>query len=227
MAQMKRSEVTRQRLLEAAVEVFAQEGFRGATIHQICGQAGANISAAHYHFGDKEGLYAAVFEYAERRSAEEWPLREPPPGTPEERLRAHVTAFLTRLLDPRRPAWMARLLARELIEPTPALDRLVRRRMRTNHDQLAGIIGDLLGPDAEPQAVRLCTLSVIAQCAFYRNSAPIVERLYPEIVPERDIARLADHITRYSLLAMRGLAAERRSPPAAARTRRRARVAQS
>jgi TetR/AcrR family transcriptional regulator, regulator of cefoperazone and chloramphenicol sensitivity len=226
---MKRSEMTRRRLLEAAVEVFAREGFRGATIHQICSRAGANISAVHYHFGDKEGLYAAVFEYAERRSAEDWPLRKAPPGQPEERLRAHVTAFLTRLLDPRRPAWMARLLAREMIEPTPALDRLVRRRIRTNHDQLAGIVGELLGPDAEPQAVRLCTLSVIAQCAFYRNSAPIVERLYPEIVPERDVALLADHITRYSLLAIRGLRAEQRSRTASAATKtsRRARVAHS
>ena len=206
MTHAARSADTRARLLEAAVEVFAEEGFRGATIQRICKLAGANIAAAHYHFGDKEGLYAAVFEYAERNAA-----ARPPPETaagkgPEERLRTHVTSFLSRLLDPGRPAWIARLLARELIDPTPALDGFVRRRWRANHAQLADIIRALLGPEATPEAVRLCTLSVISQCVFYRNSAAVVSRLYPELVPSREIERLADHVTRFSLEAMHGLA---------------------
>ena len=63
-----RPPATRQRLLEAALEVFARDGFRGATIERICKKAGANIAAAHYHFGDKRRLYAAVFADAERRA---------------------------------------------------------------------------------------------------------------------------------------------------------------
>jgi len=206
MTHAARSADTRARLLEAAVEVFAEEGFRGATIQRICKLAGANIAAAHYHFGDKEGLYTAVFEYAERNAAERTPAETAEGAGPEERLRAHVASFLSRLLDPGRPAWIARLLARELIDPTPALDRLVRRRMRANHEQLADIVRALLGPDATPEAVRLCTLSVISQCVFYRNSAAVVSRLYPEIVPAREVQRLADHVTRFSLAAMQGLA---------------------
>jgi len=208
MTHAARSADTRARLLEAAVEVFAEEGFRGATIQRICRLAGANIAAAHYHFGDKEGLYAAVFEYAERNAVERM-LPEPAEGEgkdPEERLRSHVTSFLSRLLDPGKPAWIARLLARELIDPTPALDGLVRRRMRANHDQLAEIIRAILGSDTTEEAVRLCTLSVISQCVFYKNSAAVVSRLYPEIVPSREVERLADHVTRFSLEAMHGLA---------------------
>ena len=206
MTHAERSADTRARLLEAAVEVFAEEGFRGATIQRICKLATANIAAAHYHFGDKEGLYAAVFEYAERHAAERTPAESADVAAPEERLRAHVASFLSRLLDPGRPAWIARLLARELIDPTPALDGLVRRRMRANHEQLADIIRALLGPEATPEAVRLCTLSVISQCVFYRNSAAVVSRLYPEIVPSREVDRLADHVTRFSLAGMHGLA---------------------
>src|SRR5258705_2214472 len=168
-----RPPATRQRLLEAALEVFARDGFRGATIERICKKAGANIAAAHYHYGDKRKLYAAVFEHAERRAQADAPADAPPTGPAEARLHAVVAAFLRRLLDPGRPAWMAQLLAHELIDPTPALDRLVRRRMRADHEQIASIIREL-APGAPIGAVRLATLSIVAQCVFYRNSAAIV-----------------------------------------------------
>src|SRR4051812_5075049 len=163
MKQTSRSVQTRERLLEAAADVFAADGFRNARIQTICRRAGANIAAAHYHFGDKEGLYAAVFEYAEARATREHPP-EDLDGSAQERLRAYITSFLARLLDPDRPAWFARLLAREMIDPTPALDRLVRRRMRANHQLLADIIRSLLGADAPAETVNLCVLSVVSQC---------------------------------------------------------------
>src|SRR5262249_17574331 len=123
-----RSNETRQRLLEAAAEVFADGGYRRATIAKICRRAGANIAAANYHFGDKQGLYAAVFESAQRRASTEDATAMDDAAPAEDRLRAHVATFVGRLLDPRRPAWIARLLAHELIEPTQVLDRLVRNR---------------------------------------------------------------------------------------------------
>jgi AcrR family transcriptional regulator len=199
-----RTPATRQRLLEAALEVFARDGFRGATIERICKKAGANIAAAHYHYGDKRKLYAAVFEHAERRAQADAPAEVPPTGPPEARLHAFVAAFLHRLLDPGRPAWMAQLLAHELIDPTPALDRLVRRRMRANHEQIASIIREL-APGAPIDAVRLATLSLVAQCVFYRNSAAIVSRLYPDLDAAGEIDRLADHVTRFSLAGIAAL----------------------
>jgi AcrR family transcriptional regulator len=159
----------------------------------------------HYHFGDKQGLYAAVFDYAQRRATSE-DVTTDGARSPEERLRSHVTTFVGRLLDPHRPAWIARLLAHELIEPTQVLDRLVRNRMRANHDQIADAIRELLGAAATPETVRLCTLSVVSQCVFYRNSAAVVTRLYPEIVPSKEVERIADHVTQFSLAAIRGLA---------------------
>jgi TetR/AcrR family transcriptional regulator, regulator of cefoperazone and chloramphenicol sensitivity len=47
---------TRLQLLEAAGEVFAEVGFRDATVREICRRADANIAAINYHFGDKENL---------------------------------------------------------------------------------------------------------------------------------------------------------------------------
>ena len=204
-----RSHDTRRRLLDAALEVFARDGFRGATIARICRRAGANIAAAHYHFGDKQRLYQAVFEQAERRARSDAPQTPAATGSPAARLHALVASFLRRLLDPGRPAWMAQLLAHELIDPTPALDRLVRRRMRANHDQIAGVIREL-APGASNEAVQLATLSVIAQCVFYRNSAAIVSRLYPDLDAAHEIDRLADHVTRFSLAGIATLRERRK-----------------
>ncbi len=65
---------TRRQLLEAAGAVFAEAGFRNATVREICHQAGANIAAVNYHFGDKETLYSEVLRYAHGRALEKYPL---------------------------------------------------------------------------------------------------------------------------------------------------------
>ena len=65
---------TRQRLLEAAGEVFAERGFRAATVRVICQRAKANIAAVNYYFGDKERLYTAVLQYAFGCALERYPV---------------------------------------------------------------------------------------------------------------------------------------------------------
>lgn len=199
-----RSADTRRRLLEAAGEVFAEHGFRVATVQEICRRADANIAAVNYHFTDKEQLYRAVIRYAEEEGGGEEP-RVLPPGTPaEERLHAHVEWFLYHLLDEGRPAWHGRIIAREMIEPTPALDELVEGHMRETLGRLSAIVRDLLGPDATDDQVRSSCFSIKGQCLFYHNCAPVIARLYRGATFGRaEVPALAEHITRFSLAGLR------------------------
>jgi len=53
---------TKQRLLEAAEELFANEGFEAVSVREITARAGANVAAVNYHFRSRAGLVNAVIE---------------------------------------------------------------------------------------------------------------------------------------------------------------------
>ncbi|WP_159084707.1 CerR family C-terminal domain-containing protein [Dongshaea marina] len=59
---MSKREQSKQRLLEAGLNVFSRYGYLGATTRTIAQEAQTNISVIAYHFGNKEGLYHAVIE---------------------------------------------------------------------------------------------------------------------------------------------------------------------
>ena len=61
MAKKKRkTEATRERILNAAEELFAQRGFDGVTVRQIMRKAEADVALAYYHFKSKRDLFDAV-----------------------------------------------------------------------------------------------------------------------------------------------------------------------
>src|SRR3972149_9632089 len=100
------SERTRERLLDAAGEVFADRGYRRATVREICRIANVNIASVNYYFKGKEDLYADVLECAYHQARQKYHEEEPPgrPGTAESRLSRFVRVFLLRILDEGRPA---------------------------------------------------------------------------------------------------------------------------
>src|SRR6478609_6444014 len=57
-----RGDVTRRRLVEAAVRVFGENGYHGVGTRDLAEAAGANQAAIPYYFGGKEGLHRAAAE---------------------------------------------------------------------------------------------------------------------------------------------------------------------
>src|SRR4030042_1476603 len=99
--QRKGAAKTPKSLLAAASEVFAEKGYRDATIAKICKRAGANIAAVNYHFGDKETLYKEAWRHSFSESLKAY---APDGGVsadaePEQRLRGYIVAFLRRIAD--------------------------------------------------------------------------------------------------------------------------------
>ncbi len=123
---------TRKRLMDIAGEVFAEHGFRNATVRDICQRAGANVASVNYHFGDKEKLYAEVIRDAHLCASKKYPVDMglSPKAKGPERLHAFVRSFLFKIFDEGRPAWHGKLIAREIAEPTPALEGMVDEGVR-------------------------------------------------------------------------------------------------
>jgi AcrR family transcriptional regulator len=204
---------TRERLLDAAGQVFSERGFRAATVREIVRRAGgANIAAVNYHFRGKEGLYAAVLEHFARETAHKHPAHGglPADAPPEAQLHAFVRALLLRVFDKGHQSVHGTLMAREMIEPTSALDRIVEQVIRPLYGRLCSIVRALAGPRAPLARVEASAKSVVGQCLFYKHCSPVIERLEGRRPDLQDLDSLADHIAAFSLQGLRGLAAPRR-----------------
>ncbi len=199
---------TRRQILEAAGEVFAEVGFGRATVREICRRARANIAAVNYHFGDKETLYTEVLRDSQRMAFEKYPplLGVAADARPEEKLRAFVRSFLLRLFDNGPITWFGRMMSREMVEPTEALDLLLKERIRPMAGLLRDIVAEILGRSSDDEQVRLCVFSVVSQCVFYHHCRTMISRLFPEQRLDATVVdQLADHITGFSLAALKHL----------------------
>lgn len=202
---------TKLRLLNAAGEVFADKGFHAGTIREICAKAGANVASVNYHFGGKSGLYDAVLEHCHQEGLRRHPptvgIPEDLSGRPkaEQALAAFIRSFLKRTLGDDGPGWSTRLMAKEMGNPSAALERMVQSSIRPNLERLMGIVSTLMGDGAAEEDVRHCALSVVGQCQHYYRARAAIEILFPDVTwDEQGIDILVCHIVRFSLAAIRG-----------------------
>ncbi len=207
-------EGTKTRLIEVAGEVFAWHGFRATTIREICKRANASVSAVNYHFRDKEGLYAAVFEYSHRWAEEKYPhdLGLEERATPEERLRAFIRSFLLGGLGEGFPAWHGKLIAQEMADPSGVFSQVAETAIRPMHEYLEGIVRELLQKENPSQevndnSVQLCRMNIVGQCIFQVHTRQFMLFPCPKILEPAQIAAIADQISRFSIGGIRAIAA--------------------
>src|ERR1700736_387768 len=119
------------RLLDAAGQVFAEKGYQGATVSDICERAGTNLAAVNYYFRDKERLYIEAVKSACRCQAKDFRPPDWPPGTPPARkLRDFIHGIVNGMLNDQGPPWHRQLWLREMGQPSAACAELVRDHIR-------------------------------------------------------------------------------------------------
>jgi len=203
-----RDRETRERLLRSAAQLFADRGFKKVTVRDICRAARANVAAVNYHFGDKSGLYREVLQLAiDTMRATSDAARVAGEGQPaDERLRRYIQVSLRRVTESTNATWIARLINREMTDPTPAFDTLVEQGVRPRIDDLSAIVVEILGCAPGDERVFRCVASIHAQWILFVPT-PIASRLRSKFqLRSENIDRVAEHIADFTLAGIRGVA---------------------
>ncbi len=199
------SEQTRERLIVAAREVFSQQGFQSATVREICKRAEANIAAVNYHFGGKDGLLAEALNFAPLKALQQ--TNAALDACPKVRMQAFIHDFMHMLLDEKKASLQCQIMARELADPTPALDQIVRDAVAPLHVFLGGLLSEVTGKQLSESQLRHSVCSILGQCMFYRNSQPVLQRLNPKLrYDHKEINAIAAHIAAFSLAGIEQIA---------------------
>jgi AcrR family transcriptional regulator len=161
-----RGDETRRKIIEAAIGLFGQHGFDGASTRDIAARAGVNAPALQYYFENKEGLYRAC---AESLADESWQAFEPAVLRAREALargadtEALIDAFIDiqsavadRTFVKRREPDQRLFFAREQGGGEPEIgSEILRERVRTPLNEInAGLLERITGiPATDPRTV--------------------------------------------------------------------------
>lgn len=207
MTQRKDGLARRQQLFEAALKIFAEKGYRDATVAEICEKAEANVALVSYYFGSKEGLYIEVWREAFRAAVEKYPfdggLNER--TSAEERLRAFIRAMLHRMLDSGSLGYAGQILLMEISTPleSAAVEAAKEEVIKDIRTILDGIVQDLLGLEATKEQVVFCALSVVHQCLAFGLKKGQVPPIFRRMSKRDLLNAFTDHITAFSLAGIR------------------------
>lgn len=192
---------TRAALIEAATPLFIDLGFEATRTRDIAEKAGTNISAISYHFVNKMGLYQAAIQTQADLLLAEFPLVTDAliDATPAHRLHWLIHNLLRRVIASQKNDQL-KISARELINPTAALDYLVKEIATRQFNLTKSVVADVLGREVSSDELDRFTLSVVSQCIYYGLAAPMLARLQVKIPHEEDeVDALAEHIFKFSL----------------------------
>ena len=191
---------SRQRLRQAALELFARDGYARASTRAIAQLANTNVAAISYHFGDKAGLYRAVFGATAVDVPA--PARAALSGAPS--LAQSIAQLYDALIEPLRHGDLARqcmrLHLREVLEPSGLCERGGHFGFEASHRALVAALVrhfQLRRADAELHRLALCIAGLGVQLHLGRDLADAVA---PRLnVGDKALAQWKERLTAYAL----------------------------
>jgi len=183
---MKKENVTEKstmdKILDAAIPLFAMKGYAAVSVKELAEAAGVNIALISYYFGGKENLYAAVLKTQFAVIAEMIDvIRKTDHLNPAEKIRffgqivaqSHVKCPYT-----------SHLIYGEFINPTASFDTIVKKELSQLNNFLSGCIREAIElgqfrEDLDPEYAAL-SLSGIVNFYFF------TQNLSKEILPPRE-----------------------------------------
>jgi AcrR family transcriptional regulator len=188
---------SRERVLLAAMRLFAEQGFTKTSTREIALAAGTNVASISYYFGDKAGLYRAAFSEPCPHPKQDAAFSNP--GAP---LREALLGFYSMLLDPLKQGDVARLSMRlwfrEMLEPTGLWHAEIDNVIKPAHAGLTLILCRHMGvtpPCDDVARLGFCIIGLAVQLMLTRD---VIDQLHPQLLAtdqaiDNWLARLVDY----------------------------------
>ena len=167
--QQQRSIVTQQKLLDAAIEAFSENGFKGTSTRDIAERAGVHHPLITYHFKNKDQLWRAAADkvFRDFRRSLAASLEEHRQDTPKERMAFLIRAYVRYAKS--QPA-LHKVMVQEASYPNPRLDWLIDTHLKPFFDASFELLEELqaigVAPPGNPRLlfnmIRLSTGGLLA-----------------------------------------------------------------
>jgi TetR/AcrR family transcriptional regulator len=217
------AEGTREAILDAAENVFAEHGFDGARIDAIAAAADYNKSLIFHYFGDKLGLYAAVIRRADQQMNQGLGqtlvlLQEEDTFSDAHKFKTMLKALINASFDylVKNPHFM-RIFNWEMAEGWQTYAKIISQRDREDVDRFAPFFrkaqsAGLLRPNFEP-IIQFVLASFL--CQQYLGSIPLYQMLLPgeDFSSSAALARAREYIVEFVIQGMLVENAEKHNEP--------------
>jgi AcrR family transcriptional regulator len=174
-------EDARSRLLRSGLRLFAQQGYSKTSTRELAEDAGVNVASISYYFGDKAGLYRAVFfeplgapQGGSRRS--DWLALSLPQALAE---------LFAELLEPLRQGDTARLCMklhfREMLEPTGLWEQQVAQGFKPMHDALLAVLCRHFSVEQADEELQRLAVCICGLGVHLHVGHDVIEQLAPRL----------------------------------------------
>lgn len=198
------------RLLDAAEELFCEHGFEGTSIRDIAAYADCNIAAVNYYFGGKDNLYMDVWRRhlipmrnVRIASIKKVMSKNESRIELEDLLKSFADTFVGPLIDVCRASSLSRLMAREYIDRhLPAnifVDEVMTPTINAMSDALIKTC-----PDLDKSKVLMVIFSLVGQLVHLVHLRMMFEQSDENMnLPVLDLNEVTNHIVKFSAAGIR------------------------
>jgi len=206
-------------LLLAALRLFAEKGFSKTSTRDIAQAAGANVAAISYYFGDKAGLYRAVFNEP-LGACDDISRYQPAHLSLRQALEGFIAGFLEPLKQGELAHQLTRLHFREMLEPTGLWAEQINLQIKPAHAALVEVLARHLGVTKIDDDVHRLAFSITGLAMQVFISRDVIDAVRPQLIATpRGIDLWASRLADFAE-AMIAVEAARRQPRAADRIKK-------
>lgn len=174
-------EDARARLLRSGLRLFAQQGFARTSTRELAEDAGVNIASISYYFGDKAGLYRAVFFEPLGSPADDLALIEAPGLDMAQALSGLFAVFLEPLKLGDTARLCMKLRYREMLEPTGLWQEELTHDIKPLHEALVAVLCRHFGLAQADDELRRLAICIVALGVHLHVGHDVVREVAPRL----------------------------------------------